>query len=198
MPYEILYYELISDKEELYSSTKSDFAVIFANDRNASIYVDKYALNEKISLVQNTQKGNYTDETWTAFQNALAVAQTVAVNANATQVEVDNALAALNAAYTGLMEKGSFTLVPAAISIYYKSTTRITANGGQPITWTSSDPSVATVEANGTVTAIGRSGTAVITATTTEGQSATCRVTVSMSIWQWIVYILFFGWLWGF
>jgi len=163
-----------------------------------SEFTEKGMLNELIDLVKNIQKGNYTDESWTAFQNALSVAQAVANNANATQGEVDNALVALNAAYTGLIEKGPFTLVPAIISVYYKSTTRIAANGGQPITWTSSDPSVATVGSDGSVTAVGKRGTVVITATTAEGHSATCRVTVSMNIWQWIVYILFFGWLWGF
>ena len=89
--------------------------------------------------------------------------------------------------------------MPATLSVNYKSITSITTSGGQePITWTSSDTSVATVDADGNVTAVGRSGTAVITAETADGQSAECTVKVSMTIWQWIVYILFFGWLWGF
>ena len=44
-----------------------------------------------------------------------------------------------------------------------------------PITWRSSNSSVATVDVNGTVTAVG-DGEATITATTSEGRSATCKV----------------------
>ena len=46
------------------------------------------------------------------------------------------------------------------------------------IKWTSSNPSIATVDANGLVTAIA-DGTATITATTANGKAATCAVTVS-------------------
>jgi len=51
------------------------------------------------------------------------------------------------------------------------------------VTWTSSDPSVATVDENGLVTAVGN-GTATITAATNDGTNltATCEVTVDASI----------------
>ena len=58
----------------------------------------------------------------------------------------------------------------------------------QTLTWTSSDTTVATVDENGTITAVG-AGTATITATATNGtestdddKSATCAVTVSDGI----------------
>lgn len=51
--------------------------------------------------------------------------------------------------------------------------------GEQTVTWTSSAPTVATVDANGTVVAIGF-GTATITAST-EDKSATCTVTVFLA-----------------
>lgn len=44
-----------------------------------------------------------------------------------------------------------------------------------PITWRSSNTSVASVDANGTVTAVGE-GEATITATTSEGRNASCKV----------------------
>ena len=50
------------------------------------------------------------------------------------------------------------------------------ANGGSiPITWTSSNPAAATVDANGVVTAVGN-GEATITATAANGRSAICKV----------------------
>lgn len=44
-----------------------------------------------------------------------------------------------------------------------------------PITWTSSNPAAAVVDGNGVVTAVG-DGEALITATTPEGKSDTCKV----------------------
>ncbi|MDD6327405.1 MAG: Ig-like domain-containing protein [Lachnospiraceae bacterium] len=58
---------------------------------------------------------------------------------------------------------------------YYPNNASIKA-----LTWTSSDPAIATVSSNGTVTAGNKTGTVTITATTTDGsdKSATCTVTV--------------------
>ena len=64
------------------------------------------------------------------------------------------------------------------------------------IIWSTSDKNVATVDENGKVTAVGK-GTAVITATTEDGGfTAECEVTVKYSWWQWIMYILLFGFIW--
>ena len=64
------------------------------------------------------------------------------------------------------------------------------------ITWTSSNPTVATVDSSGNVTARG-SGTATITATTEDGDhTASCIVIVKTVWWQWLIKILMFGWLW--
>ena len=53
----------------------------------------------------------------------------------------------------------------------------VTGDGDKTVTWSSNNPSVATVDANGRVTAV-KEGTAVITATV-GGKAATCTVTVS-------------------
>ncbi|MDR1464785.1 MAG: InlB B-repeat-containing protein [Oscillospiraceae bacterium] len=75
--------------------------------------VHKNALNTKISAVRDTAKGDYTDESWEAFRNALAVAQAMAGSAAATQQQVDNALSMLTATYSGLAHKpapGTYTV----------------------------------------------------------------------------------------
>ena len=65
---------------------------------------NKTALNNRINEIGSIQKGNYTDASWQAFQNALDNARAVAGNDSATQIQVDAALNALNIAYAGLRE----------------------------------------------------------------------------------------------
>jgi len=100
-------------------------------------------------------------------------------------------------AITVAPSSSSFAVTPANLSLNYKGSAKLTANG-TVLNWTSSNSDVVTVDTNGNIEAVGRSGAATIMATTAGGQSATCTVTVSMSFFQWIVYILLFGWLWGF
>ena len=57
------------------------------------------------------------------------------------------------------------------------ATLQITATGADNITWTSSDSSVATVDANGMVTAV-KSGLVAITATAANGAKAWCAIFV--------------------
>jgi len=88
---------------------------------------DKTALNSRINELGSIQKGNYTDESWNAFQSALTNAQAVAGNASATQEQVNNALSALNAAYAGLREK---TTPPSPIKYIFS-----TKHEATPLNW---------------------------------------------------------------
>ena len=63
---------------------------------------------------------------------------------------------------------------------------------GVEVTWESSNPVVATVDDNGKVTAK-RSGSAVITAVTSDGLKAECQVNVKMEWWQTLLKIISFG-----
>ncbi len=65
---------------------------------------DKKALNAKIKEAEALKQTDYKPETWTAFKTALDAAKEVAAEANATQAQVDKALADLNAAITGLKQ----------------------------------------------------------------------------------------------
>ena len=66
--------------------------------------VNSTALVSRINELSSVTQGNFTNASWAAFQNALAAAQAVAANANATQQQIDNALAALNSAFAGLVQ----------------------------------------------------------------------------------------------
>ncbi|MDR0426720.1 MAG: Ig-like domain-containing protein [Clostridiales bacterium] len=71
-----------------------------------SVAVDKSALQTKYDAVKDTQKGNYSDQTWDVFSAALTAAKSVLDKEDALQTEVDLALTALNAAHEGLDADG--------------------------------------------------------------------------------------------
>lgn len=91
------------------------------------------------------------------------------------------------------------------VSLDYKATATITPavkadkGANYTVTYSSSDPSVANVDANGKVTATG-TGNATITCTVkdTQGNTVTdtCEVEVKYNWWQWIIVIVLFGWIW--
>ena len=85
----------------------------------------------------------------------------------------------------GISEATSVALNKTEITLEFAAQERLTAtvlpeDAMQTVTWTSSDPTVATVDGNGLVIAIA-AGTATITATTTDGTNlkASCAVTVA-------------------
>lgn len=66
--------------------------------------VDKLGLSTVIARYKDLQQGNYTDESWQAFKDALAKAEEIEAKADATQEEVDAAKAALEKAVSELKE----------------------------------------------------------------------------------------------
>lgn len=93
------------------------------------------------------------------------------------------------------------------ISLNYKKSTTlkptIKADDGAKykVEYSTSNAKVATVDQNGKVTATKRgSGSATITCTVTDSNGNvvkdTCKVSVSLTWWQWIIIIVLFGWIW--
>ena len=68
--------------------------------------VDKTALQALYDANKNRPNRNYTEESWTAFQKALAKAKVVLDDENATQTQVDAAEQALSKAIDKLEKKG--------------------------------------------------------------------------------------------
>lgn len=106
-----------------------------------------------------------------------AVSSSIALTASKAMQEGDQSAKLLD--YTAgvvtevTLDKSAVTTTLGAGAIALKATT---APAGYGVVWSSSDPTVATVDTNGNVTAVGV-GEATITATMS-GQSATCVVTV--------------------
>ena len=87
------------------------------------------------------------------------------------------------------LELISVKLDKTEVDLHCDDSLKITAECESKVTWSSSAPNVAKVDGNGVVTAVGR-GTATITAAAENGESASCKVTVKFTWWQWIFYIL--------
>ena len=82
----------------------------------APVTVDKNALNAAIASAEALNGEDYTPATWAAVEEALDNAKAAAANENATQAEIDAALAALNAAVAALVTKADKTALNAAIA----------------------------------------------------------------------------------
>ena len=70
--------------------------------------VDKAALQKAVDKADELNAEDYSAESWRSFQAALAAAQTVLDNEEATQAQVNDALAALNDARDALAEAPAF------------------------------------------------------------------------------------------
>ncbi len=91
------------------------------------------------------------------------------------------------------------------VSINYKSSTTLkpTVTADEDVKYSvkyeSSNPNAVSVDNNGNVKGL-KKGSATITCTVTDqyGNTVkdTCKVTVSYSVWQWVIIILLFGWIW--
>lgn len=102
------------------------------------------------------------------------------------KVKADNGVYSMLRVVVSKPTPTSVTISPSSITLTEGQSRYLTAivypsNASQSITWTSSNTSIASVNSNGKVTAI-KVGTAVITAKTTNGKTATCSVTCNTAI----------------
>ena len=100
-----------------------------------------------------------------------------------------------------LIPVSSITLDHTDMAMEYKDSVPVAAivlpaDAHDPmVLWTSSDTDVVTVDTDGTVHAVGK-GTATVTCVSADGfASAECRVTVKLTVWQWIREYVLFGWV---
>jgi hypothetical protein len=76
--------------------------VILISEKPEIPATDKTALESAARSAEAKKKSDYSKKTWDAMQAALKVAKSVLADENATQEEIDNALAALDAAIKAL------------------------------------------------------------------------------------------------
>lgn len=151
-----------------------------------------------------------TELVWSSSDEEVAVVtpmgNVVGLNPGIAEIYVSTVNGDIYASYTvEVVNSISIYLDTNYIEMKYKDSTAINPvisvdeGVNYTVTYTSSNPSVATVDENGNVYGA-KKGSADITVTVTDeyGNSAsdTCTVQVKYSFWQWIIKILLFGWIW--
>ena len=167
-----------------------------------SVSLDKTSLTlevgESYTLVVTVSPSNATDKsiTWSSTNSSVASVSggkvtaksegTTTITAEAHNGKTATCTVTVNEPTQEVIEVTSVSLNKTSLTLEIGESETLTATVSpsnatdKSVTWTSSAQSVATV-ANGKITAIG-SGTATITATTSNGKTAICTVTVNAAV----------------
>lgn len=102
------------------------------------------------------------------------------------KVKADNGVYAMLRVVVSEPKPTSVSVSPSSVTLTegqsrYLTATVYPSNANQSVTWTSSNANIASVSSSGKVTAV-NAGTAIITAKTSNGKSATCTVTCKAAI----------------
>jgi len=105
--------------------------------------------------------------------------------------------------YYALVGQINISLNKNSLQLTYRGSEKLTASvsgSAASVVWSSSNTSIVTVDQNGNVQSakkfgFSKGGTATITAKG-GNTTATCTVSVKPSIWQWLLIIPLFGWIW--
>ena len=102
------------------------------------------------------------------------------------KVKADNGVYAMLRVVVSEPKPTSVSVSPSSVTLTegqsrYLTATVYPSNASQSVTWTSSNANIASVSSSGKVTAV-NAGTAIITAKTSNGKSATCTVTCTAEI----------------
>ncbi len=153
------------------------YDITVSSATNGTVTVDKTAAEGDTVTVTATPDTGYeldtitvtaADKTTVEVTNKTFTMPAQAVTVSATFKEIT---------VTGVTLKESTTIIVGGTETLAPDITPDTALN-KAVTWKSSDTSVATVDSTGKVTAV-KAGTATITATTSNGKTATCTVKVT-------------------
>lgn len=166
-------------------------------DYNNSISLDQSSLDLKVGYTQQltaTTTPAGISINWTSSDSSIATVDSTGkvtavkegqatITATTTDGSNLSAICTVTVANQTIPAKG-ITLNKTADSIVAGQTDVLVATitpdnaTNKNVTWSSSDPSIATIDSNGVVTAI-KEGTVTMTVTTADGLTATCAVTVT-------------------
>lgn len=173
--------ETISDQGANMFASAAEISV-FGYEKDPSAVDKRYVIDAALS--DTLEESRYTEESYKPYKEAKDKATEVMNNITATQEEVDAAAKAYKEAVAGLVVKVTdIVLKPTEVTLKIGTTAQLEATvkpadaTDQKVTFTSDKPNVASVSAEGLVTAK-EEGTAVITAASANGVNATCTVTV--------------------
>ena len=102
---------VLTYKDTIVEATEESFSMPNGNVMVSAVFelisdkADITALQELIASCEKMEQGEYTDESWKAFKDALEAAKTVAADENATQSTINTATNQLKTAQEGLETK---------------------------------------------------------------------------------------------
>lgn len=135
--------------------------------------------NTKIATVD--KNGKVTNVNTSSTKQSVTITATAGDKTATAKVYCSGGSSGSSSSSEGSSSSGSLKLNKSDFTLYTSgkdtSTTMKVTSGDTNVTWSISDTSVATIDQNGKVTAVGK-GKATITATASDGSTATCIVRV--------------------
>ncbi|MDR0946100.1 MAG: glycoside hydrolase family 3 C-terminal domain-containing protein [Bifidobacteriaceae bacterium] len=152
--------------------------------------VDRTALAAAIAQAQGLDAAGYTAGSWAACADALTDALAVNTDTTATQAAVDAATEALQTAIASLVPMNTVTGIEAAQSVIGVRTGKTiklpvqvyTTGGSTDVTWSSANPAIATVAADGTIKGV-KAGHTTVTATAVQLDASGSHESVTATVY---------------
>lgn len=144
------------------------------------------------SVIVQSETGSVHSAGETGERRTVSAGQTYTASQSNAAPEPQSRLTGVTCSGGTLVYKKSMTLAPAV---------QTDGDVQYTLTYSSSNPKIAEVDRNGSITTR-KSGTVTVTVTATNNADpadtveTTCTVTVKYAWWQWIIRILLLGFIW--
>jgi len=162
-------------------------------------------LNGRITELEALRNNNsYTEASWNAFQNALQAARSVRDNQNATQGQVNDALTALNAAYSALLPRAETTALNRRITDmeaiannnYTQESWNAFQNALQTARSVRDNPNATQGQVNDALSALNAAYNGLQQNPTPKIRLWGRETGYESNLFNWLLCIVCFGWIW--